>query len=68
MHPKSNFHTLNYIWVKYHQVPNGIGALFGILQLILYATFYKSTKRMLSARKEEPELGLAVIPMHDAKA
>ncbi|KAJ0937265.1 putative SWEET sugar transporter [Helianthus annuus] len=49
-------------------VPNGIGALFGILQLILYATFYKSTKRMLSARKEEPELGLAVIPMHDAKA
>ncbi|KVH91785.1 hypothetical protein Ccrd_006195 [Cynara cardunculus var. scolymus] len=42
-------------------VPNGIGALLGILQLVLYATFYKSTKRMLAARKEKTEMGLAVI-------
>ncbi|KAI7725091.1 hypothetical protein M8C21_014234 [Ambrosia artemisiifolia] len=52
-------------------VPNGLGALFGILQLILYATFYKSTKPMLAARKEKPDLGLAVMTMHngnDARA
>ncbi|PWA76198.1 SWEET sugar transporter [Artemisia annua] len=42
-------------------VPNGIGALLGILQLILYATFYKSTKRMLAARKEIEEMNLAVM-------
>ncbi|KAJ0482616.1 putative SWEET sugar transporter [Helianthus annuus] len=40
-------------------VPNGIGAVLGILQLILYATFYKSTKRMLVERKEKAEMGLA---------
>ncbi|GJU27999.1 bidirectional sugar transporter SWEET4-like protein [Tanacetum coccineum] len=42
-------------------VPNGIGALLGVLQLILYATFYKSTKRMLAARKEKAEMSLAVM-------
>nr|XP_043630996.1 bidirectional sugar transporter SWEET4-like [Erigeron canadensis] len=42
-------------------VPNGIGGLLGILQLILYGTFYKSTKRMLAARKEKAEMGLAVM-------
>ncbi|XP_071730653.1 bidirectional sugar transporter SWEET4-like [Rutidosis leptorrhynchoides] len=42
-------------------VPNGIGALLGIMQLILYATFYKSTKRMLAARREKGEMGLAVM-------
>ncbi|KAK9059354.1 hypothetical protein SSX86_021974 [Deinandra increscens subsp. villosa] len=42
-------------------IPNGIGALLGILQLILYATFYKSTKRILAARNEKADMGLAVI-------
>ncbi|XP_023750431.1 bidirectional sugar transporter SWEET4 isoform X1 [Lactuca sativa] len=42
-------------------VPNGIGALLGILQLLLYATFYKSTKQILEARKEKSEMGLAVM-------
>ncbi|KAI3691884.1 hypothetical protein L6452_31686 [Arctium lappa] len=42
-------------------VPNGIGSLLAILQLVLYATFYKSTKRMLAARKEKIEMGLAVM-------
>ncbi|KAM7494375.1 hypothetical protein LguiB_028984 [Lonicera macranthoides] len=31
--------------------PNGIGTLLGLAQLILYATFYKSTKRQLAARE-----------------
>ncbi|GJU27998.1 bidirectional sugar transporter SWEET4-like protein [Tanacetum coccineum] len=50
------------------EVPNGIGALLGIIQLVLYAMFYKSTKRMLAARKERAEMGLAVMDsssMHD---
>ncbi|KAI7743228.1 hypothetical protein M8C21_024866 [Ambrosia artemisiifolia] len=42
-------------------VPNGIGALLGMVQLILYTTFYKSTKKMLAARKEKAEMGLAVM-------
>ncbi|KAL4565393.1 hypothetical protein LXL04_029487 [Taraxacum kok-saghyz] len=46
-------------------VPNGIGALLGILQLMLYATFYKSTKKILAARKEKSEMGLAVIEKGD---
>ncbi|KAF5478038.1 hypothetical protein F2P56_004630 [Juglans regia] len=32
-------------------VPNAVGALFGIAQLLLYATFYRSTKRQIADRK-----------------
>ncbi|KAM7491509.1 hypothetical protein LguiA_034430 [Lonicera macranthoides] len=35
----------------YIAAPNGIGTLLGLAQLILYATFYKSTKRQLAARE-----------------
>ncbi|KAF3448742.1 hypothetical protein FNV43_RR09455 [Rhamnella rubrinervis] len=31
--------------------PNGFGALLGLAQLILYATYYKSTKQQIEARK-----------------
>lgn len=33
------------------QIPNGLGSLFAIAQLVLYATFYKSTKRQIAERK-----------------
>ncbi|KAL4348458.1 hypothetical protein GQ457_17G022550 [Hibiscus cannabinus] len=33
-------------------VPNGLGTLFSLAQLLLYATYYKSTKRIMAARKE----------------
>ncbi|KAL6280647.1 hypothetical protein ACE6H2_017528 [Prunus campanulata] len=32
-------------------IPNGLGLLFGSGQLILYATYYKNTKRLLAERK-----------------
>ncbi|XP_028790482.1 bidirectional sugar transporter SWEET4-like [Neltuma alba] len=32
-------------------VPNGLGTLLAAAQLILYATYYKNTKRLLAARK-----------------
>lgn len=32
------------------QAPNGVGTLLGLAQLILYATYYKSTKRQIRAR------------------
>ncbi|XP_059644314.1 bidirectional sugar transporter SWEET4-like [Cornus florida] len=34
--------------------PNGLGALFGLAQLILYATFYKSTKQQ---KMEKQQMG-----------
>ncbi|XP_062074619.1 bidirectional sugar transporter SWEET4-like [Humulus lupulus] len=32
-------------------IPNGLGTLFGVAQLILYATYYKSTQRIMVERK-----------------
>ncbi|CAN0908874.1 Bidirectional sugar transporter SWEET6a [Linum grandiflorum] len=31
-------------------IPNGSGALLGLVQLILYATFYNSTKKQIAQR------------------
>ncbi|XP_071695797.1 bidirectional sugar transporter SWEET6b-like [Rutidosis leptorrhynchoides] len=39
-------------------VPNGLGALFGLAQLILYATFYKSTKEIMAKRHGKSEVSL----------
>ncbi|KAG7658663.1 SWEET sugar transporter [Arabidopsis suecica] len=32
-------------------IPNGIGCVFGLVQLILYGTYYKSTKGIMEERK-----------------
>ncbi|KAL3499193.1 hypothetical protein ACH5RR_038286 [Cinchona calisaya] len=39
--------------------PNGMGSLLVLAQLILYATFYESTKRQHAERKAKGEVGLA---------
>ncbi|KAK4489221.1 hypothetical protein RD792_005016 [Penstemon davidsonii] len=39
--------------------PNGVGTLFTLVQLVLYATFYRSTKRIMAERKAQGEVGLA---------
>ncbi|WOG88100.1 hypothetical protein DCAR_0207334 [Daucus carota subsp. sativus] len=43
----------------YIAAPNGLGALLGVAQLILYATFYKSTKQQMAAKQSKVELGLS---------
>ncbi|KAL4565402.1 hypothetical protein LXL04_029496 [Taraxacum kok-saghyz] len=64
----SLFSTLNGIsWTiyalirfdPYIVIPNGLGSLLGVTQLILYAAFYKSTKRQMAERKANAEMGLA---------
>ncbi|CAN1254567.1 Bidirectional sugar transporter SWEET6b, partial [Linum perenne] len=48
-------------------IPNGSGALLGLVQLILYATFYKSTKKQIaervaaSANQKGPDLSEVVV-------
>ncbi|KAI8546171.1 hypothetical protein RHMOL_Rhmol07G0097000 [Rhododendron molle] len=40
-------------------VPNGLGMVFGLAQLVLYATFYRSTKKQALERQVKWEMGLA---------
>ncbi|KAM0981883.1 hypothetical protein ACFX2A_015169 [Malus domestica] len=35
----------------YLTIPNGLGLIFGSAQLLLYATYYKNTKRLMAERK-----------------
>lgn len=49
------------------QVPNGIGTLFGLAQLILYALFYKSTKRQIAERKIKGEVDLSRVMVVDGE-
>ncbi|KAB1201137.1 Bidirectional sugar transporter SWEET7 [Morella rubra] len=46
-------------------VPNGVGALFGLAQLILYASFYRSTKRLMAERKIKGEVDLSEVVVVD---
>ncbi|KAK9053082.1 hypothetical protein SSX86_029712 [Deinandra increscens subsp. villosa] len=39
-------------------IPNGIGALFGLAQLVLYAIYYKSTREMIAGREGKSEVSL----------
>ncbi|GAB4857636.1 hypothetical protein Ancab_015542 [Ancistrocladus abbreviatus] len=45
----------------YIAAPNGLGSLFGLAQLILYATYHKSTKEQVAARKAKGEMGLSEV-------
>ncbi|KAJ9148107.1 hypothetical protein P3X46_030198 [Hevea brasiliensis] len=42
-------------------IPNGLGSVFALAQLALYAVFYKATKRQMAAREEKSELGLSEV-------
>lgn len=53
--------------VCFSQIPNGLGTLFGVAQLILYATYYKSTQRILAERKlnSTKEVNLSEVVVAD---
>ncbi|EES06744.1 bidirectional sugar transporter SWEET4 [Sorghum bicolor] len=39
----------------YITIPNGLGVLFAVAQLVLYAIYYKSTQEIVEARKRKAE-------------
>ncbi|KAK9926359.1 hypothetical protein M0R45_023593 [Rubus argutus] len=45
-------------------IPNGLGTVFGLAQLILYATYYKSTQRQMAERKGR-EVNLSEVTIDD---
>ncbi|KAF6146014.1 hypothetical protein GIB67_033373 [Kingdonia uniflora] len=42
-------------------IPNGLGTLFAIVQLVMYGMYYKSTQRQLAERKAKAGVGLSDI-------
>jgi solute carrier family 50 (sugar transporter) len=35
------------------QIPNGLGVLFAVAQVVLYGIYYKSTQEIMEARKRK---------------
>ncbi|PKU63354.1 Bidirectional sugar transporter SWEET4 [Dendrobium catenatum] len=50
----------------YITIPNGLGLLFSITQLVLHALYYKSTKRQIAERKLKGEVGLTDVVIDDS--
>ncbi|XP_020588838.1 bidirectional sugar transporter SWEET4-like [Phalaenopsis equestris] len=49
----------------YITIPNSLGLLFSITQLLLHAIYYKSTKRQIAEKKMKGEVGLAEVVVND---
>ena len=43
------------------QIPNGLGLLFGLAQMVLHGAYYKSTKKLLAARKSKDVIDLSDV-------
>jgi len=39
----------------YITIPNGLGVLFAVAQLVLYAMYYKNTQKIIEARKRKTD-------------
>nr|ACU23234.1 unknown [Glycine max] len=46
---------------KFITIPNGLGTLFAVAQLILYATYYKSAQRQIAARNGNGGVNLSQV-------
>lgn len=46
---------MNWIGFSVMQIPNGLGVMFAVAQLILYAIYYKSTQQIIEARKRKAD-------------
>uniref|UniRef100_A0A0D9VF48 Bidirectional sugar transporter SWEET n=1 Tax=Leersia perrieri TaxID=77586 RepID=A0A0D9VF48_9ORYZ len=44
----------------FRRIPNGLGVMFAIAQLILYAIYYKSTQQIMEARKRKADQAVAM--------
>ncbi|PKU63355.1 Bidirectional sugar transporter SWEET4 [Dendrobium catenatum] len=49
----------------YITIPNGLGLLFSMTQLVLHASYYKSTKRQIAERKLKGEVALTDVVIDD---
>ncbi|KAH7658037.1 solute carrier family 50 (sugar transporter) protein [Dioscorea alata] len=45
----------------YITIPNSLGVIFAVGQLLLYVVYYKSTKKQMEERKKKVEIGLAEV-------
>nr|AVF19622.1 SWEETs [Cymbidium hybrid cultivar] len=50
----------------YITIPNSIGLVFSITQLVLHVLYYKSTKRQIEERKMKGEVGMTNIVIDDS--
>ncbi|XP_073007103.1 bidirectional sugar transporter SWEET4-like [Typha latifolia] len=51
----------------YITIPNGLGVMFAVAQLVLYAMYYKSTQKQIEARQRKGEVGMSeVVVMEDS--
>ncbi|XP_020592009.1 bidirectional sugar transporter SWEET4-like [Phalaenopsis equestris] len=49
-------------------IPNSLGVIFSIAQLVLHILYYKSTKQQLEARKKAPEIDLTEVVVKEGGA
>ncbi|KDO76618.1 hypothetical protein CISIN_1g044881mg, partial [Citrus sinensis] len=47
-------------------IPNGLGTLLGVAQVILYACYYKSTKRQMAARQGKGQVDLSAVVVSES--
>ncbi|KAJ3692317.1 hypothetical protein LUZ60_012667 [Juncus effusus] len=52
----------------YITIPNGLGVVFAIGQLILYAIYYKSTQRQIEERRRKAEMLTEVVAMENGNS
>lgn len=50
------------------QIPNGLGVMFAVAQLVIYAVYYKSTQRQIADRKRKvAETGMTEVVVVNAE-
>ncbi|OAY84229.1 Bidirectional sugar transporter SWEET4, partial [Ananas comosus] len=45
----------------YITIPNGLGVMFAVAQLVLYVMYYKSTQQQIEARRRKGEVGMEEV-------
>ena len=50
------------------QIPNGLGVLFAVAQVVLYAIYYKSTQEIIEARRRKAnQVAMTEVVVADGK-